>query len=54
LKQHSTTSKKGRGLLVGFAMREQVMDVKQLEAFSEDGFAYDAELSTPEKLVFVR
>lgn len=54
LKQHSTTSKKGRGLLVGFAMREQVTDVKQLEAFSEDGFTFDAELSTPEKLVFVR
>ena len=54
LKQHSTTSKKGRGLLVGFAMREQATDVKQLEAFSEDGFAYDAELSTPDKLVFVR
>ena len=54
LKQNSTTSKKGRGLLVGFAMREQVMDVKQLEAFAEDGFAYDAELSTLEKLVFVR
>ena len=54
LKQHSTTSKKGRGLLVGFAMCEQVTDVKQLEAFSEDGFAFDAELSTPEKLVFVR
>ena len=54
LKQHSTTSKKGRGLLVGFAMREQVMDVKPLEAFSEDGFTFDAELSTPEKLVFVR
>ena len=54
LKQHSTTSKKGRGLLVGFAMREEVTDMKQLEAFSEDGFAYDAELSTPEKLVFVR
>ena len=53
-KQHSTTSKKGRGLLVGFAMREQVTDVKQLEAFSEDGFVFDAELSTPEKLVFVR
>ena len=50
----ATTSKKGRGLLVGFAMREQATDVKQLEAFSEDGFAYDAELSTPEKLVFVR
>ena len=54
LKQHSTTSKKGRGLLVGFAMREQVMDVKKLEAFSADGFTFDAELSTPEKLVFVR
>ena len=54
LKQHSTTSKKGRGLLVGFAMREQVTEVKQLESFAEDGFAYDAELSTPEKLVFVR
>ncbi len=54
LKQHSTTSKKGRGLLVGFALREQVTDVKQLEAFREDGFAFDAELSTPEKLVFVR
>ncbi len=54
LKQHSTTSKKGRGLLVGFAMREQVTDVKQLEAFSEDRFTFDAELSTPEKLVFVR
>lgn len=54
LKQHSTTSKKGRGLLVGFAMREQAADVKQLEAFCEDGFTFDAELSTPEKLVFVR
>mgnify|MGYP001683980224 FL=1 len=54
LKQHSTTSKKGRGLLVGFAMREQATDVKQLEAFREDGFVFDAELSTPEKLVFVR
>ena len=54
LKQHSTTSKKGRGLLVGFAMREQATDVKQLETFAEDGFAFDAELSTPEKLVFVR
>ena len=54
LKQHSTTSKKGRGLLVGFAMREQATDVKQLEAFKEDGFAFDAELSTSEKLVFVR
>ena len=54
LKQHSTTSKKGRGFLVGFAMREQVTDVKQLESFSEDGFTFDAELSTSEKLVFVR
>lgn len=54
LKQRSTTSKKGRGLLVGFAMREQAADVKQLEAFAEDGFVFDAELSTPEKLVFVR
>ena len=54
LKQHSTTSKKGRGLLVGFAMREQATDVKQLEAFREDGFAFDADQSTPEKLVFVR
>ena len=54
LKQHSTTSKKGRGLLVGFAVREQVTDVKQLETFREDGFAFDAERSTPEKLVFVR
>ena len=54
LKQHSTTSKKGRGLLVGFALREQVTDVKQLEAFREDGFAFDAELSTPNRLVYVR
>ena len=54
LKQHSTTSKKGRGLLVGFAMCEQVTDVKRLEAFREDGFTFDEELSTPEKLVFVR
>lgn len=54
LKQHSTTSKKGRGLLVGFAMREQATDVKQLEAFREDGFAFDAELSTPNRLVYVR
>ena len=54
LKQHSTTSKKGRGLLVGFAMREQVTDVKQLEVFSEDGFTLDAELSTPNRLVLVR
>lgn len=54
LKQHSTTSKKGRGLLVGFAMREEVTDMKQLEAFREDGFTFDAELSTPNRLVYVR
>lgn len=54
LKQHSTTSKKGRGLLVGFAMSEQATNVKQLEAFAEDEFTFDAERSTPEKLVFVR
>ena len=54
LKQHSTTSKKGRGLLVGFAMREQATDMKQLEAFCEDGFTFDAELSTPNRLVYVR
>lgn len=54
LKQYSTTSKKGRGLLVGFTMREQVTDVKQLEAFREDGFTFDAELSTPNRLVYVR
>ncbi len=40
--------KKGRGLLVGFAMREYLTDVKQLEGFREDGFAFDA-LPTPEK-----
>ena len=54
LKQHSTTSKKGRGLLVGFALRKQVTDVKQLEAFREGGFVFGEERSTPNRLVYVR
>ncbi len=44
LKQHSTTSKKRAWLLVGFAMREQATNCK-VGVFSEDGFAYDAELN---------
>lgn len=54
LKQHSTISKKGRGLMAGWMMREEVAAVAELTAFSQEGFVYDATLSEEGRLVFVR
>lgn len=54
LKTHSTISKKGRGLLLEQARKEDIQELEQLKQLTFAGFSYREALSTPQKLVFVR
>lgn len=54
LKTHSTISKKGRGLLVNQASLENAQTIDDLKQLSFAGFSYRDDLSSPQKLVFVR
>lgn len=54
LKSHSTISKKGRGLLLNQACKEQVDRIDQLKTLSFAGFSYQDDLSTDRQLVFVK
>jgi uncharacterized protein len=47
-------AKRARGLMARFAIQKRVKDVKKLEAFNGEGYAYSAVASTPDRLVFRR
>lgn len=46
--------KKARGLMARFVIRHEINDPESLKAFSEEGYWYNEQLSTDNKLVFVR
>jgi cytoplasmic iron level regulating protein YaaA (DUF328/UPF0246 family) len=50
----SFNAKRARGMMARFAITERLSSVKKLQAFSEGGYAYDAAVSTPDRLVFRR
>lgn len=47
-------AKKARGLMARFVIEKRISDVAGLEAFSSDGYAFDAGESTGSRLVFKR
>ena len=47
-------AKKARGLMARYAVQHRVRSVKALQAFDAEGYAYDREASTPDRLVFRR
>lgn len=54
LKTHSTISKKGRGLFLNQVIEKQVQELEQLKKLQFAGFAYAAQDSTDQELVFIK
>lgn len=50
----SFLAKRARGLMARYAATHQLTTPKQLEKFKLEGYAFDAAISTPERLVFRR
>ena len=47
-------AKRARGLMVRYAIDNKVATVKKLQAFNAEGYAFEAALSAPDRLVFRR
>lgn len=47
-------AKRARGLMARFCITERIDTPKGLQRFDRDGYAYQAELSTPDRLLFRR
>ena len=54
LKMISFFAKKARGLMVRFILDTNASTIDDLKLFNYEGYAFDANLSTPTKLVFTR
>jgi cytoplasmic iron level regulating protein YaaA (DUF328/UPF0246 family) len=47
-------AKRARGLMVRHAIENKLTSVKKLEGFNAEGYAFDAAVSEPDRLVFRR
>lgn len=50
----SFNAKRARGMMARYAITKRVSTVKKIEAFCADGYAFDAAVSAPDRLVFRR
>jgi uncharacterized protein len=50
----SFNAKRARGMMARFCIQKRIQDVKKLEAFQSDGYAFHAAVSAPDRLVFRR
>jgi cytoplasmic iron level regulating protein YaaA (DUF328/UPF0246 family) len=50
----SFMAKRARGLMMRYAIENELTSVKQLEGFEAEGYAFDATVSGPDSLVFRR
>jgi uncharacterized protein len=50
----SFNAKRARGLMVRYAIEKKAGTVKKLEGFKAEGYAFDASVSQPDRLVFRR
>lgn len=50
----SFNAKRARGLMARYAATERVVTPQQLQSFSAEGYAFDASVSGPQRLVFRR
>lgn len=54
IKRHSTISKKLRGKMANFIVKNKIINIEDLKDFDEDGFLYDKENSNDKLYVFKR
>ena len=54
IKRHSTISKKLRGKMANFIVKNKIINIEDLKDFNEDGFVYDKENSNDKLYVFKR
>ena len=47
-------AKRARGLMARYAATHRLVTPQQLEAFDDEGYAFEASVSRPERLVFRR
>ena len=47
-------TKKARGLMTSFIIRNRITDLEELKLFDYEGYSFNAELSNNEKFIFVR
>jgi cytoplasmic iron level regulating protein YaaA (DUF328/UPF0246 family) len=47
-------AKRARGLMARYVIQHKIVDPEQLQGFKSEGYAYDAAVSTADKLVFRR
>ena len=50
----SFNAKRARGLMARYAIEKKAASVKKLEGFNAEGWAFDAKVSAPDRLVFRR
>lgn len=53
-KQIVIYTKKARGLMAGYVIKNRIEDEENLKGFSSDGYWYSPQMSTDNKLVFIR
>ena len=53
-KVQSTASKKARGMMVNYIIKNKITDFRKLVDFSEDGYTYSFELSSEDEFIFVK
>lgn len=54
LKSHSTTSKKGRGMVARFMAINQIKNIDDIKNFNLDGYKFSEEKSSDNKFVFIK
>nr|WP_075574472.1 peroxide stress protein YaaA [Ezakiella massiliensis] len=54
IKRHSTISKKLRGKMANFIVKNKIINIEDLKDFNDDGFLYDKENSNDKLYVFRR
>ena len=53
-KQIVIYTKKARGLMARYVIRNRIEDIEELKGFSDEGYWFSPQLSTENKLVFTR
>ena len=53
-KKHSTISKKARGLMAGWIVKNRIDSFEGIKGFNELGYEYSEEKSQAHKFVFIR
>ena len=47
-------AKRARGLMVRYAIENQLLSIKKLEGFAAEGYRFEPAVSEPDRLVFRR